>query len=271
MENDNPTRILRNEILVPSETVLLPVGIQKPGESVRYREVVVDEICGVDEENLAKAKVRKSPGSVVTTLLRRCVQEIPGLMEPKKKEISLARKEFVCDWMTQIDRDFLLVNILVLSGHDETEVRAYCDDCDEALSEKVKYSDLKVYDWPEDAPLHFKETLPKGFRDRKGEVHRDFEYKFPTGHIQEMVLKQARGNQGKASTLMIASCMSSLGTMGQPDSEQAARFKKADRDFIGNAGLKILPGLDLIRTVECDICGREFRRAVDLSGFFSQD
>ena len=38
--------------------VLLPIGLEIDG--VRYREVVIDEMTGIDEENLTSRKVRNN-------------------------------------------------------------------------------------------------------------------------------------------------------------------------------------------------------------------
>ena len=40
------------------ERVLLPIGVEVDG--VRYREVIIDEMTGFDEENLSSKKVKNN-------------------------------------------------------------------------------------------------------------------------------------------------------------------------------------------------------------------
>lgn len=261
-------RVLRLAPLSPSNELLLPVGIMRPGDDKRYREIVIDEMCGRDEENMAKAKVRRNASLASTTLLRRCVQSIPGLIPEKENPLAMIDVQPVREWMTQIDRDFLLVAILVLSGKEETVVRGYCEKCEEELEEDVTFSEMSLYDWPEDLPMSLSGLLPKGFKDRQGMVHREFTLAFPSGKIQENVITQARGNSGVASTLLMSACLTKLGDYDHIDSDMATSLRSLDRAHIGSLYNDSFPGLSLSNTVNCDSCGREYDSSVDLSGFF---
>lgn len=263
-----PTRILRVGKLSPSTEIKLPVGIMRPGDDHRYREVTIDEMCGRDEENLANAKVRRNASLACTTLLRRCIQSIPGLVPDKTNPLGMIEMNPVREWMTQIDRDFLLVSILVLSGQGKSVVRGHCEPCDEGIEEDVHFSDLDMYDWPDDAPLSISGMLPKGYRDRKGGVHREFTLAFPSGKVQENVIAQARGNSGMASTLLMSSCLMRLGDHDHVDSDMATSLRALDRGHIGRLYSDEFPGLSLTKTISCDRCGREYEEGIDLSGFF---
>jgi hypothetical protein len=261
-------RVLRLEPLIPSDIVTLPVGFCKPGDESRYREVHIDELSGTDEELVAKGKVRRNQSLTITKILSRCVQGVPGLLQEKTNPQSQYPEQTVKNWLTQYDRDFLLVSILALSGKSDTIVRGYCGECDIPLEEEVQFSDLEVYDWPVDAPLEIQGTLPRGYTDALGTVHQDFTLRFVTGALQEQVLTQAGGNAGKASTLFISSCMTQLGTLDAVDIDIAASLRSIDRQFIGNLRDVACPGIMLMRKLECEECGRVYDRQLDLSGFF---
>ena len=263
-------RILRTEPLYPSDTLKLPVGIVKPGDPTRYRTITIDELCGVDEELIATTKVRRNASLATTKILSRCIQTIPGLVQDKTNPHSQFPDQLVSKCMTQIDRDFVLLAILVLSGRDETVVSGHCENCDIRIEENLKFQDLEVYDWPEDAPLSISGTLPKGYVDKDGNTHRDFTMRFVTGDIQELVLKNSGGNSGKASSLLIGATMEKLGDLEAVDSDVAVRRRTSDRQYIGALQQSKLPGVMLTKKIECEDCGRSQDGVVDLSGFFAE-
>lgn len=269
MAEDKPARILRSTPLSNGDVVTLPVGIQKPGESQRYREIVIDEMRGVDEELAATKKMRRQPWAYVTTLLRRVVQEIPGLLEDKGNPEKKIAAEYVRDWMSQPDRDALLVAVIVLSGESESDMAVVCPKCGERDDTvPLRYDKFKVYDWPDTAPLVLSGTLPSGYRDPKTkETYRDFTLTIPNGKVQEMVLASAGGNEAKASSLLLASSLQ-LDGYGDIDQDIARNFKRRDRAYVADLIANSNPGVDMEVEVECSHCGEETKHPVDLTGFF---
>jgi hypothetical protein len=268
MVHDDTIRILRKIPLEASEEHTLPVGVEIPGQPGRFRKVIIDDMCGEDEQNMAERKLRKNPGALNTVLLQRCVQSIEGVFD-KKNPMNLAPAEIFTDQMIQVDRDFLLVAILVLSGKSITERQGICELCGEVFTTAQKFSKLKVYDWPEDRPLYVEGTLPRGHREGK-KTHKDIVLAFPTGKIQEMVTKYAKGNQGKMSTLLLASCLKQLGTINDVDSDIASKLKSLDRQYIGSLYKTHFPGIQLWEEEECEDCSAPIDTYVDLKGFFVQ-
>jgi hypothetical protein len=269
-EKQEYKRIRRVGKLVASEHVTLPVGICDPETGTRYKEIIIDEMLGKDEENVAKKKIRRNGAKGATVLLRRCVQEIPGLMEQKSDPLRLCPVQYIREWMTQPDRDFLFISILVTSMRDETYAKAYCKDCDESFSEKQSFTDFPIYDWPDNAPLYIDDEFPQGYKDSEGTIHKDFRLKFPDGTIQENVIEQGRGNEGLASSLLLAACIDHLGTLDGIDTDIASRIKFSDRRYIGRMYREKFPGMDLIRQLDCPSCGETFEVTVDLTGFFEE-
>ena len=66
-------------MITDNNKVILPIGVEVDG--VRYLEVTIDEMTGIDEENLSSRKVRNNGAKAITLLLRRCIQSITGVLE----------------------------------------------------------------------------------------------------------------------------------------------------------------------------------------------
>ena len=110
-----------------SDTVRLPIGLRYNG--VVYRDVVIDEMTGVDEENMSSPKIKNNGARALTILLQRCVQEIPGLVERKRRTQDLIDAKYFMDMYTP-DRDYLFMAIRALGLDDNFTQVMTCPKCD---------------------------------------------------------------------------------------------------------------------------------------------
>jgi len=248
------------------DVVTLPVGLEIDG--TRYRRIRLDELSGVDEENMSDKKVGRNGAKALSKLLRRSIQEIDGLMRPKKDPNKLCPPKYVTK-MYQVDRDFLLVAIRIISLEHELEMNRRCGACRADLVEYVDLTKLPVTMWPEDKDAEIEFTLRRGVT-KKGVTHKEGVLGFPTGAMQESVALLAEANPAKAQTALLAACIKNLGTIGRLDTETVRRMRSSDRQAIGSAILEHLPGIRLQADFVCDACGVEAKGVrIDLSGFFA--
>lgn len=251
--------------LDPSDDVVtLPVGLEIDG--TRFRRIRIDEMTGVDEENLSSKKKGKNPVAPFDLLLRRCIQGIEGLYE-KKKQYGLCPAEYV-QRMYQVDRDFLLVAIRVASLDSNITMGWKCGECGEANEDDVDLAKLPVTDWPVGEPPEIPFTLPKGLR-HEDELHKEGIIAFPQGKHQSAVARLAMTEPGKAQTALLAACISRVGKVTSLDTSMVQRMSFRDRRAIGDAIIDKLPGVRLFVNLECEACGHEQEdQRIDLSAFF---
>lgn len=251
--------INENEI---SDQVRLPVGLEVDG--IRYRDLVIDEMTGIDDHNIASKKAGTNGAKGITVLICRSVQEVDGYLPKKQNPEKLFDRKFARD-LTIIDRDFLLARIYMYSGEEEVIQAGVCPRCDTPWEEPVFLKDLEVIEWPEEAPLQIDFELPRGYVDKDGKVHKKGTIRFPTGKEQEMIGEMK--NPAQIFDALFAACLINLGDITSFNQEMMKRMKAKDRRYLMNYIETALPGLRQWKTVKCK-CGREFEIRADLTSFF---
>lgn len=254
-----------------SDHVTLPIGIEKDG--IRYREVVIDELGGTDEQLIAnKKKTGGNSAKGLTLVLCRSIQEIDGLVSRKRKPEAMLDRSLIRG-MYQVDRDFLFSRIQLLTGNDETQMRGQCKRCKEIIEEDCMISEIPIVQWPADQPCELEFSLPRGYHEpqRGGppKVHRDGVLRFPRGIDQENAAPIAATNTGKALTAMLAACITKLGTLENVDTAITERLKSRDRAYLFRLLREKLPGMRSWKVLPCWNCGNEeVETIVDISAFF---
>lgn len=244
--------------------VRLPVGIEQDGTF--YRDVVIAEMNGYDEENLTSKKVRNNGSKAQTILLQRCVQEIKGLVKRKGSSNELLPAQLFKKMMS-FDRDFLFFEIRKLSTEDiePSRIEYDCQECGERNEHEAMIDDLPVYEWPEEEPLSIEVEFLKPLKidGQEGTSGRWF---FLNGKAQEIL---AGVPSEKTASKTIAMCLREVG--GNPVSlieEDARRLSSSERNYIFEQVIGNSPGLDLNHTMTCEYCGAETTQILDISRFF---
>lgn len=250
-----------------NEKVILPIGVDVDG--VRYREVVIDEMTGVDEENLTSKKVKNNSAKGVTLLLQRCIQEITGLVEKKRNRLGLIDEKIVRQ-MFVADRDFLMLSIKMLSNQERFDSHVSCGSCGHPNEINVDLKELDVYEWEEDAPVEVEIELPRGFYQEKTETyHNKITWAFPTGKTQELL---ARVAQNQMATSMLTSGIKKVeGMEFTPSTEDVRRLSSRDRNMFAHLIMREQVGVDTHIEFVCESCESEEEGQLSLMGFFSSD
>jgi hypothetical protein len=249
----------------PSEVVTLPIGIEDQSGR-RFREVIIDEMTGVDEENIASKKIRNNGAKAVTVLLQRCIQAIPGLVEKKKRSTDLIDIRIIQSLFTA-DRDFLFFCIRALSMDDTFTTKIACPKCGEVEEHSYNVADLDVLDLPEEDSPTLEVELPRGFEDEEGNMHTKVTWAYPTGKQQEALAGMTAAKMG---TAMLSMCIQSVeGLAVRPDSEMVRRLRTRDRMALMAAVHDNTPGVDLRQDYDCAECDHAWEGAIDIQSFFN--
>ena len=248
---------------IATDWVNLAIGVQHDGS--RHRKVRVDEMCGLDEENMASPGVKGNPGKALTTLLRRAIQEIPGVLEPKADPNEMLPEDLILR-LFQPDRDVLARGIYGLSPDiDSLEVDYYCDECDEEWTETIRLADIEVKRWPADKEPVLDFELIRGLV-QNGVTHKKGQLRIPTGYIQEQVAPFAQKNMALGSSKLLELCISNIGDM-EITTFTVKALRSTDRRYLSDFLIAELPGLQL-RVYREHTCGRKKFRQVSLNDFF---
>jgi len=116
-------------------------------------------------------------------------------------------------------------------------------------------------------------TLPKGYTDEKGTLHREITIREITGADQEAMLNPAlKNNPAKMLTALLARVIVKLGTLGSADigTNVTGRMLKSDRDFLILKLREIDAGPEMDIDVECPSCAHKFKATLDVSDFFAR-
>ena len=147
----------------------------------------------------------------------------------------------------------------------EIEVTHTCPYCKESLKTLIDVSELEVkpFSGRRDVPF----SLPKGYKDRKGVVHRDGFMRLPTGQDREILTPIAKKNVAQASTLMLTRlCKFEDGLYVTEDIMRDLTVR--DREYLQKLLQESLFGINLEIDVTCTGCGEDFRGNLNATNFF---
>jgi hypothetical protein len=249
-----------------SDHVILPVGIKKDGQL--YRELYIEQMCGIDDHNIA-SKARNKNGSVAVSLvLCRCIQEIPGLLARKTNSEKMFDRA-LARAMCVPDRDYVLSRIYMLSGQDDAIMAGECQRCERAWEEDVKLSELPIIAWNEDKPWEISFKLNRGFAVNEGGetiFHKEGNLRFPTGKDVETLGNIS--NMAEAVDAIVAACITKVGDLSSVDQEMVKRLTSLDRQELMTSIQNDLPGMRQWKEVRCQ-CGATVEVRLDLSSFLN--
>ena len=243
----------------------LPVGFVD-GEGRRHSEVTLRKMTGREEAILADRKYQKNGGKLVTELLHSCLVRLGEV--PKNGSSTVAK-------MYSADRNYLLLKLRSITFGPELEGSYTCPSCGESLHHVDDLDALPMRTLPEGAsPEDVVVELEDGYVDREGQVHTSVRLRLPTGKDEEIVAAQMRRNASLGKNALLARCLKSLGDVPEHRLEALgarilADLTLTDRRRIDRALNEAAPGVELVRELECDACGHEFKTSLDLTHFLA--
>ena len=199
IEEEN-TRKLNDEIEVGEDGLvhdvpLLAGYVDKDG--VLHDTFTFREMNGKDEEAISKADVRANGGKLVNTIVERCVVQIG----------SLTKKECGAKWGTIIremlggDLDYMAFKIRELSKGKEVEFVHTCPNCRAKLTTIVSTEEFGIKPYLGQSAIDF--TLARGYKDGKGEIHKEGIIRLPNGFDREIVTPLFKKNVSTAMTMLL--------------------------------------------------------------------
>lgn len=219
------------------------------------------EMTGRDEEAISKSDVKQNGAKLIATLLERCVLSIGTLT---RKSVGGEEWKEVIKGLLVGDQDYMLIKLRELSMGGEIEVTHTCPHCKESLKTLLDVSELDTVPFGGQRIVPF--SLPKGFRDKKGVLHKDGTLRLPTGQDREILTPIARKNVAQASTLMLTRlCKFEDGLYVTEDVMRDLTVR--DREYLQKVLQENLFGINLEIDVTCTNCGEDFKGNLNTTNF----
>lgn len=244
------------------EYTLLAGYVDKDG--ITHSTFTLREMTGADEEFVNRSDIKTNGAKVATALLSRCVLSVGTLT---RKSVGNPKDwENIFKEMYTGDRDIMLLELRRLSIGDTIEVTHTCPnpECKAKLKTEVSIDELTILEFDGMREIPFE--LPRGYKDRKGVIHKTGIMRRPNGLDGELLTPLAKNNIAKAeTTLLTRICKFDDGAY--IDESVMASLSVRDRNYLQTLLNDHQFGIDMTVDVMCDHCGEYFKGNLNQSNF----
>lgn len=238
--------------------VPLLAGYIDPETGILHNTFTYRETNGKDEEALSKADVKSNGAKYVNILVERCVSSIGTLT---RKELGTTKWNQIIKSLLGGDLDYMAFKIRELSKGKEVKFSHVCPRCGAKLNTLVMTDEFDVIPFKGEREIAF--TLPRGYKDKAGVIHKEGVIHLLNGEDREIVVPIIKKNTSTANSMLITRTVkfNDNAIVTQPMvSEMATR----DRDYLLDIISENVFGVDMSFEITCDSCG------ADLSGDANQ-
>ena len=263
IESEN-VRTLNDEIEVGEDGLvhdvpLLAGYVDKDG--VLHTTFTYREMNGKDEEAISKADVRQNGAKMVNVLVERCVTQIG----------TLTKKECGARWGTVVrellggDLDYMAFKIRELSKGKEVEFVHKCPNCGTKLTTLVSTDEFQIKPYMGQSAIDF--SLVRGYRDGRGEIHKDGVIRLPNGFDREIVTPLFKKNVSTAMTMMLTRLIS-FNDGALVTQNLVSEMSLRDREILEKIIKENTFGVDTtLDNIVCTACGQDISGEVGQSNF----
>ena len=262
IESEN-VRTLNDEIEVGEDGLvhdvpLLAGYVDKDG--VLHTTFTYREMNGKDEEAISKAAVRQNGAKMVNVLVERCVTQIG----------TLTKKECGAKWGTVVrellggDLDYMAFKIRELSKGKEVEFIHKCPNCGTKLTTIVSTDEFQIKPYMGQSAIDF--SLVRGYKDGRGELHKDGIIRLPNGFDREIVTPLFKKNPSTAMTMMLTRLMA-FNDGALVTQNLVNEMTLRDREILEKIIKENTFGIDTNIEIVCSSCGQDISGEVGQSNF----
>lgn len=231
-------------------------------DGVTHKEFTLREMTGKDEEAIHKGDIKNNPSKVISVLLSRCVTRI-GSLTPKSVG-GIKNWENIIKDLYVGDQDYMLIQLRKISVGEDIEVSHTCPNCKAKLNTTVSVDELDIKPFKGEHTIPFE--LPRGYKDKKGVVHKTGTVRLAKGIDREILNPLAKNNIARAETVMLTRlCKFDDGY--SIDEDIIGNLSIRDREYLQSIIQDNLFGISLEADVECAQCGEYFRGSLNVTNF----
>ncbi len=260
---DEYTRTLNSEVEVAEDgyvhdVPLLAGYVDESG--VHHNTFTYREMNGKDEEAINKAEVRSNGAKLVNVLVERCVSEIG----------TLTKKDYGARWGTVVrellggDLDYIAFKIRELSKGNEVEFTHKCPNCGTQLTTVANTDEFTINPYMNQNTIPF--TLVRGYKDAKGEVHKEGVIRLPNGFDREIVTPLFKKNVSTATTMLLTRLIT-FNDGATVTQNGVSEMSVRDREILEKIIKENTFGIDTRLELTCSACGQDISGVVGQSNF----
>jgi hypothetical protein len=231
------------------------------GEGIEHKTFTLREMDGRDEEAISKPELKSNSSKVISVLLERCTMSIGSI---KRRDADTEEWRDIIKDLYVGDQDYMMIKLRELSVGSEIEAVHMCPACKQELKTFIETSELEFIKFKGKREIPF--ILPKGYRDKKGEVHSKGIMRLPKGLDREILTPLAKKNLGVANTTMLTRlCKFDDGFPVTEDVMRALTLK--DREYLQKKLHENQFGVKTQIEVTCTSCGETFTGNLNATNF----
>lgn len=239
----------------------LLAGYLDPDTGQRHMTFTYREMTGKDEEAINKAEVRANGGKLINVLLERCVKSIGTLT---KKELGTKKWADLIRSLYGGDLDYMAMKIRELSKGKEIEFTHKCPSCGTKLTTYVGTDEFEITPFSGADTVDFE--LPKGYRDKRGVIHKTGTVRMVNGLDREIVVPQFKKNSAVATTLLLTRLIK-FDDGAFVTNDMVSDMSVRDREYLEKIIKECTFGIDTSIELTCDNCGAEISGEAGASNF----
>ena len=237
-------------------------GYTDPNTGLKHTTFTYREMNGKDEEAINKSDIRANGARLVNVLVERCVSEIGTLT---KKELGTKKWGELVRSLYSGDLDYMAFKIRELSKGKEIEFQHKCPECKTKLTTIVNTDEFGIKEFNGLDTIPF--TLPRGYKDKSGAIHKEGVLRIPNGFDREIVIPLFKKNSATATTMLLTRIMSfNDGAVIIPD--LVANMSLRDREYLEKLVNENTFGIDMSVEITCTSCGADLSGEIGQSNFF---
>ena len=227
---------------------------------VLHKTFTYREMNGKDEEAINKADVRSNGAKMINVLVERCVVKIG----------TITKKEAGPQWGTIIrsmlggDLDYMGLKIRELSLGKEIEYQHKCPNCGTKLTTVVNTDEFEIIPYKGQNVVEF--SLMRGYRDAKGQIHKEGTLRLLNGFDREVVTPLFKKNVSTAMSCMISRLVS-FNDGAFVSQALISEMSLRDRNILEKIIKDNTFGVDNNIDVVCANCGADLSSEIGQSNF----
>lgn len=229
-------------------------------DGILHQTFTYREMNGKDEEAISKADVRSNGAKMVNVLVERCVVAIG----------TLTKKECGASWGTIVrellggDLDYMAFKIRELSKGKEVEFQHKCPNCGAKLTTIVSTDEFNIKPFMGQSVIDF--SLIRGYKDGKGEIHKEGSIRLPNGFDREIVTPLFKKNMSTAMTMMLTRLIQ-FNDGAVVTQNLVNEMTLRDRDILEKIIKENSFGVDTTIDIVCSSCGQDISGEAGQSNF----
>ena len=222
------------------------------------------EMDGRDEEAINKAEVKSNGAKLANVLVERCVTEIG---EFKKSEMGAKNWGNFVRKLCGGDLDYMMLKIRELSKGSTVTFTHKCPNCGAKLITEMECSEFSATKFDGDS-IHIPFELPRGYKDKKGVIHKTGTIRIANGFDREVVTPLYRKNKTVAvNKLFLRTITLDDGTPVNEDCIKNMSLR--DRDYLEKLVADHSFGIDMsFDGIRCEVCDTDLSETQGQSDFF---